>query len=246
MTANFLWQPPHNPLTLTPKTVQVWCGSLQITSARLALYSPLLSAVEQARARQFRIDGDRDRFILSRGMLRQILAARLGCAPAELVFAYGEFGKPYLVNSPLPQLQFNLSHSGDLALYALACDRQVGIDVEALRPLPRLAKLANRCLTETEQRYLHNVATTEQVATFLSYWTCKEAFLKAIGKGLTQAMHQLEISLGPPLQLLQAANTPAHHWQLKSLRPAQNYIAAIAVEGTDWQLSCWQHSDATG
>ena len=243
MTVNLLWQHPPQDLQLTPATVHVWGSSIVPTAERLDCYTPLLSAQEQARASQFRFDRDRDRFILSRGILRQILADYLRCPPAELVFGYGEFGKPYLANSPLPQLQFNLSHSGDIALYALTCDRQVGIDIETKRPLSRLAKLAEHCLTLREKNHLLSLEAGRQPTVFFSYWTCKEAFLKAIGKGLTQAMDDLEVLLNDSPQLLQAADISVENWRLAMLHPAEDYTAAIAVEGTDWQLSCWRYVD---
>ncbi|NJL85511.1 MAG: 4'-phosphopantetheinyl transferase superfamily protein [Leptolyngbyaceae cyanobacterium SM1_1_3] len=243
MTAS-LWQMPAEKSSLTPETVHIWRGSLKITPAKLAVYAPLLSLPEQARAKQFRFERDRHRFMLSRGTLRQILGNYLECPPAELVFEYGEFGKPYLVNSPLPQMQFNLSHSGDIALYGLSCDRQIGVDIEVMRPLPRLAQLAQRCLTPSEQAYLYSKAAQQQAEIFLSYWTCKEALLKATGQGLTQAMHQLEIALSPSPSLVPPAAGSATFWRLRQLQLESNYIAAIAVEGTGWQLSCWRHAEA--
>jgi 4'-phosphopantetheinyl transferase len=135
----------------------------------------LLSPDEQTRADRFKFEQHRERFIAGRSFLRSLLARYLATDPIGLEFEYSSYGKPSLRST---RIQFNLAHSQHLALYAVTYDRLVGIDVEAIRPVENLDSLVQRFFLPSEYKAIQN-----NEALFFQYWTCKEAFLKAIGAG---------------------------------------------------------------
>lgn len=231
---------PSRPILASQ--VHLWVTRLDQAIAHVPQFKQTLSADEQARADRFYFERDRQRFIISRGQLRQILSHYLNTSAEQLEFCYGTYGKPSLAGSRANAgLQFNLAHSEEVALYAMTCDRQIGVDVEFIRPLTQAQKLAERCLSTQERNGLQTSNHPEKL--FFDYWTCKEAYLKAIGSGLSKPMSQIEIALtAETAQLLSVEGDQAEgdRWSLQLLKPATDYVAALAVEGHDWQLSCWQ------
>jgi 4'-phosphopantetheinyl transferase len=219
-------------------TVHVWHVSLSASVA-----SALLSDDERERAERFRIDRDRRRFIACRSALRQILAERLGQPAGQIMFAYGSRGKPYVAGS---KIRFNLSHSGDDALIAIATGREVGIDVE--RPDGRLSpdELAIQFLTAGERAFVDDAPRDRQLIAFLACWTRKEAWAKAVGTGLSEDLARFDVSdsLNVPSCVLRDATIGAK-WTVSELALADNLIGAIVVEGTDVTASL-HHFDQTG
>jgi 4'-phosphopantetheinyl transferase len=232
--------PPLHPV-LEKHQVHLWLTWVDQTIAQVPQLRQLLSADEQARADRFHFERDRHRFTISRGRLRQILSQYLNTPAGQIQFCYGAYGKPSLAGSLASTgLQFNLAHSGDVVLCGITCDRLIGVDVEQIRSLPRVHQLAERCLSPQEQNSLIDSTSPEE--TFLTYWTCKEAYLKAIGSGLTQPMEQIEFALTPTVQLVKVlgSSETANLWSLQLLNFSPDYKAALAVEGQDYQLECWQ------
>jgi 4'-phosphopantetheinyl transferase len=207
-------------------TVHVWHASL---SAPVA--SALLSDDERERAGRFRFDRDRQRFIACRSALRQILAGRLGNTADQIVFAYGPRGKPYVAGS---KIRFNLSHSGDDALIAIATGRDVGIDVE--RPDGQLSpdELAAQFLTAVERAWVESAPHEKRLIAFLACWTRKEAWAKAIGTGLSEDLARFDVSgsLNVASCVLCHATTGTK-WTVSELALSDNLIGAIVVEGTN-------------
>ncbi|MBU6230220.1 MAG: 4'-phosphopantetheinyl transferase superfamily protein [Cyanobacteria bacterium REEB459] len=178
-------------------------------------------------------------FLTGRGCLRHLLGHRLGRCPASLDFSYGPQGKPYLqpeVSRPpktpiLPY--FNLSHCGDRLLIAIS-PYPVGIDVEKIRPLDNLQGLCQRCLTPTEQAYLGSQPQSQVTRLFFHFWTAKEAYLKATGKGLSLAMTTVEVLPGaesPSVYPSYRATriTTDSHWHLYQWTLKTDYVAALAL-----------------
>ncbi|NJN58975.1 MAG: 4'-phosphopantetheinyl transferase superfamily protein [Leptolyngbyaceae cyanobacterium SL_5_9] len=232
--------PPLRPV-LEKQQVHLWLTWVDQAIAQVPQLRQILSTDEQARADRFHFERDRHRFTISRARLRQILSHYLDVSAENLQFCYGTFGKPSLAGSLANnELQFNLAHSGDVVLCGVTCDRQIGVDVEQIRPLPKVQQLAERCLSAQEK--IHLAASSCPEETFLAYWTCKEAYLKAIGSGLTQPMDQIEFTLNPTVQLLKVlgSSETAKLWSLQLLDFSPDYRAALAVKGQDYQLLCWQ------
>ncbi|AUT03696.1 4'-phosphopantetheinyl transferase [Nostoc sp. CENA543] len=233
-----IWLSPPKDFILLPNEVHVWRFQLDITESQLESLSAILSDDELARANRFYFPEHRQRFIAGRGVLRQILGGYLGILPEQVKFDYEARGKPFLAEG-LQQsgLLFNLSHSHNLALCAVNYTRQIGVDLESLRVMEDVEALAQRFFLPQEYNLLRSLPDEQKQKTFFRYWTCKEAYLKATGDGISQ-LEQIEIALTPtePARLVKL---PA--WSLVELVPDNNYVAALAVAGCGWQLKCWQY-----
>lgn len=194
-----------------------------------------LSCVEQARADRFHFERDRRRFRLGRLRLRQILARYLVRPPGHLRFRYGRWGKPEL-DSPFSRsgLRFNLSHSNEIALYAVTRHRKVGIDIERVRPI-EVEQLARRFFSRLESQALCALGYESKNSAFLRCWTGKEAFLKALGDGMHRALDSFAVSVSPrgPGRLLYDRDDPqgAARWSLFGLNGIPGYVASIATQG---------------
>jgi 4'-phosphopantetheinyl transferase len=209
--------------------VTVWRIDLAAPPARLARCEATLDADERARAERFRFPEHRRRFIGRRGALREICAAHLDVPAQDVRFSTGAWGKPALAGDS-PPLHFNLSHSHDLALVAVAPDREVGIDIECATAAVRWDDIARSCCAPSE----YGTATGSAAAT-LAYWTCKEAFLKAIGRGLSLSPRQVELSPSP-IEGTQVGVTGYPEWSLRAFAPDDAYRAAVAAPGRDWSV----------
>jgi 4'-phosphopantetheinyl transferase len=178
----------------------------------------MLSESEKQRASRFTFERDRKRFIAARATLRRLLAARLGVQPEEVELVYGRHGKPALGGQFAHSgLRFNVSHCDDLAVYAFARGREVGVDVEAVRWFADADDVAARFFSDTENKAYAALDSLDKPSGFFNCWTRKEAFIKAIGDGLNH-----------PLQSFDA--TRVSGWEIESFVPAPGFIAAVATE----------------
>jgi 4'-phosphopantetheinyl transferase len=244
------WPVPPALPPLQPDLVQVWRANLQAPEQVEPLFS-LLSADEQARAQRFYFAKDHDRFTLARGILRLLLGRYLNRAPETVQFEYGAVGKPALANlenfeatEACHPLCFNVSHSHQMALFALA-QREVGVDLEQIRADCDGEAIAARFFSPQEQAALNRLSPELRPRGFFNGWTRKEALLKAMGTGLTFPLDQLEVSLTPgePTQIRQLAHPGS--WLLADLSfetDRDSYAAAVAAAGQDWRVETWQFS----
>lgn len=206
----------------------------------------LLEEDERARAERFRFPRDRRRYIVAHGALRLILSRYCGRPPQAIRFQHNPYGKPLLapdLQNDSGLLHFNLSHSDELALIGLTLGGQIGVDIERVRPELADGRLAERFFSPREVATLRSLPAGEQPQAFFRCWTCKEAFVKARGLGLSLPLDRFDVSVVPdaPAALLSVAGAPAEatRWSLRTLTPAPGYIAAIAVEGHGWHLATW-------
>lgn len=240
------WRNPPPDLQLQPDEVHVWRVSLVVPESVLQQLNHILSETEAARAMLFRFMQDRRRWIVAHGVLRIILSRYLCVDPRLLHFDFNPYGKPFLV-SPVQStaLQFNLSHSRDLALYAFTYTRQVGIDVEYKRADVDYEAIARVSFSPNEQAVLHSLPGDVKHEAFYNCWTRKEAYIKARGKGMSMPLDQFDVSFLPGARaaLLQSREDPheIRRWTLEELAPGNGYAGALAVEGSAWNLSCWQY-----
>lgn len=239
------WEsPPLRPL-LGAEEVHVWCVPLDPPEEEVRRCAALLSPDEQARAARFRFEKHRREFTVGRGMLRTLLGRYLDADPRRLEFGYGPHGKPVLASGGL---RFNLSHSGSLALYAVARERELGVDIEEHRPLDDAEQIAERFFSRAENEAFRALPPELRNEAFFLCWTRKEAYIKAIGEGLSLPLHEFDVSLAPgePARLLGARDAAqALRWTLRGLDPAPGYAAAIVVEGSGWELACWRWGPET-
>lgn len=194
-----------------------------------------LTRDERQRAARFARERDRRRFIAARALLRQLLATRLGTAAESIELVYNAYGKPALARSGgAPDLRFNLSHCGDMAVFGFAEAREVGIDIEAVRALDDADAMAARAFSKSEYRAYRALPERERPLGFFYCWTRKEAFVKACGRGLSQPLDGFDVSLTPgqPARILRVGCTPGERcgWTLRSLFPAPGFIGAVVVE----------------
>ncbi|MEH2311947.1 MAG: 4'-phosphopantetheinyl transferase HetI [Nostoc sp.] len=238
IATHHLWLPAPTDLTLLPDEIHVWRIDLDQPESPLQNLAATLSSDEMARAERFYFQEHRQRFIAGRGILRTILGRYLGIQPLQVQFNYQHRGKPVLANvSANTGLAFNLSHSQGLGLCGVNCTRPIGVDLEYIRPMSDLETLAKRFFLPREYEMLRSLSPSEQQEVFFRYWTCKEAYLKATGDGLAQ-LEQVEVSL----TLTEPAKLEiSEDWSLFELLPANNYVAAVAIENFDWHLKCWQY-----
>jgi len=221
---SFRCESPGGP-SLGSGELHVWAVPLLGCSER---YGALLSSAETDRASRFRVVDHRRRYAISHGALRAILAGYLGADAQALHFETGARGKPRL--SAHPALHFNLSHSGQLALIALGAI-EVGVDVEKQRHLESLREIARRHFSAAEVEELEAAPAAAQLQAFYRCWTRKEAYVKALGHGLTLALDVFDVSIGEDVRFVAFRTTgesPAD-WTLADVSPGADYTGAVAA-----------------
>ena len=225
-----------------PNEVHVW--KINLKAPGLSDNREILSNDERVRASRFRFHTDSDRFIAARSSLRTILARYLWTQPAELKFGLNPFGKPHLTGGQDKLgLRFNLSHSHDMALLAVARNRDVGVDVEFRRADFATDEVAQRFFSRSERNQLGAIAPEQKTEAFFNCWTRKEAYIKARGEGLSFPLDQFDVSFAPgaPPALLgnRRDATEVSRWSFEELSPADGYAAALTVEGNFSRLLLW-------
>ena len=200
----------------------------------------ILAADEIARADRFHFAKDRDHFVVARALLRKLLAAYLDLGAAELRFAYAEKGKPSLADEPQRTVNFNLAHSHGRALYAFARERELGVDLEFIRSDLESEKIASRFFSPAEIAALESLAPELRKRAFFECWTRKEAYIKALGEGLSLPLDEFDVSFKPgePASLLRNHKEPGEvaRWKMRSIAVPEGYVAALVVEGHDWAM----------
>ena len=217
--------------------IHVWSVPLIVDSAELAQLAGMLTDSERERAARYLFAKDRNQFTITRARLRLLVSHYLGIDPTCVTFGSSNTGKPTL---PGTNLSFNVSHSHGLALIALAEGRELGVDVERIRTYPTHLDMATRYFTPGESQRLNTLPPTETERAFFHVWTRKEAFLKAIGLGLSHSLERFEVSVPPddPCRLLHidGDEVVAAGWTLMNLELEAGYVGALAVEGTGYNV----------
>jgi 4'-phosphopantetheinyl transferase len=220
----------------------VWSALLDVKEDELHVLQQTLDSEEQLRADRFYFELDRARFIASHGLLRIILGSYMNVEPDKLQFSYNPQGKPFLAETYQgKQLQFNMSHSHEFALYAVTFNRQVGIDLEHIYRFAETDSLANRILSKEEKTAWRKYPANERLDVLYRYWTCKEAYVKATGEGMAQPLEKIHISLmrGSEVRLISVNRSirEASRWSLQKLHRFPGFAAALVVEGFDYRLN---------
>jgi len=241
------WQSAPERLHARRDEVHVWRASLKRTATEIATLGGLLSDDERDRANKFHFTRDRANFTVAHGVLRIILGLYLGLPPTRLRFTHNPYGKPSLDEGVVGEsLFFNLSHAGDIALYAVALGREVGVDVERVRDDIECGGIADRFFSPREVATLRALPPESQTRAFFDCWTRKEAYIKARGEGLSISLDSFDVSLSPgEAATLLALRDDANEgrWTLRELSLEPGYVGAVAVEGGRWRLCCWQWGD---
>lgn len=221
---------PCNPLHPPEGQVHVWAVALDQSQFDRSSGLDLLSPEEKARAQRFRFAGDQRRYIVAHTALRDILAGYLHMAAADLPFAEGVNGKPCLTfGLATTGIEFNLSHSHELALVAVARELAVGIDLEFVKHDFVFYEIAQRFFTTGEVDALQALPAELRRRAFFKCWTSKEAFLKAKGTGLSGSLDEVAILCDSHKHVTIRAAVPG--WSLVELKPIDDYESALVVKG---------------
>lgn len=240
---------PPAALALPLQEVHVWRAALEEHAPSIPQLQPLLSPEEVSRAEKFYFARDRDHFLISHGLLRVILGQYTGVEAAALRFSRNAYGKPALANTPIEMdLRWNLSHSGQWALYAVARGREVGVDVEQFRNVADVDRIVERFFAPRERAEFGSLPPGRRTEGFFALWTLKEAYIKGVGRGLSLPLDQFHVSpiAGESRRFCACAGHAGEsgEWTLEPLAVAPQYAAAVAAEGRDWQLACWECTPA--
>lgn len=237
------WGTPPAVTALGEGEVHVWRASLRGDASGVEAFRKILDADELGRADRFHFERDRVRFVIARGVLRSILARYLRRPPGQVRFGYSPYGKPSLADAG-GDLSFNVSHSNEVALYAFARGRDVGVDVEFIREDFAGMEIAGRFFSAREVAALRRLPAGLRTHAFFNCWTRKEAYIKARGEGLSHPLDCFAVSLAPgePAAILSTEGDPSElsRWSLHELRPGPGYVAALALRGAPARISLWQ------
>ena len=209
------------------------------------LWKPVLAPDERLKADRFRLDIHRNRYIVGRGVLRQILADRVGANPVDLSFECGPHGKPRL-DSRWPDVCFNLAHSESQAVIVTTDRLAVGVDIEVVRVIPDCRSVAHQVFSERELAELDGADDVNRA--FLNGWTRKEAYVKAIGMGLSAPLRDISVSLSSPAALLSTAvrGDQASDWTIMDLpHPCSVVALAVPAHHVDLRWCGWYSPSRT-
>lgn len=217
----------------TDAPIEIVVTRLAASPETVRASAALLSDAERRRACRFAFDRDASRFVIARARLRQLLAVRLGVRAQEVDFEYGAHGKPALSRRfAASNLHFNVSHCDDVAAYAFSSRQAIGIDVEAVREIGDADDIAARYFSRSENAAYRALEPCDRPKGFFNCWTRKEAFVKALGDGLSMALDHFDVTLAPgePAKVLRVGSTPGDDsgWWLDSVCPVAGYVASIA------------------
>jgi len=238
------FSPPPFDQDLPAGEIHVWRASLDQPEFQFQRLKQTLSMDERMRAERFHFEQDRKRFIVGRGILRTILGRYLNVASRRLQFCYGRNGKPALTDTfGKGTILFNMSDSEGLALYGFTRDREIGVDIEQVHDISDMDQIAERFFSVRENAIFHALPERNKKEAFFRCWTRKEAFIKAVGDGLSRPLDTFDVSMVPdePARLLRIegdSNDPPR-WCMQELELAPGYASAFAVEKQNWRLHCW-------
>ncbi len=240
------WNKAPADLKLASSYVDVWRSEIKLSESEIDAYAETLSVEEKKRASRFTFTDKQNEFIVSRGLLRRALSHLLKRPANSFEFAYSKEKKPFLKNTNLNETPvFNVSHSHGQALIAISRNRQLGIDIEKIREDVEYKKLAQRFFSKNENRALLAYQGNVQRA-FFATWTRKEAFVKAIGKGIAFGLGEFDVNTDPDTapELLETRNQAidVKNWRMASVATADDYIASVAADAGEFSLRLWEFS----
>jgi 4'-phosphopantetheinyl transferase len=245
MSMEINWPNLSHQVELAADEAHVWAAPLVKDQGVWDKSWRTLASAERDRAQDFRLDDPRRRYVIARAALRRLLGGYLGMPPAAIEIVSEKNGKPRLADSHVAmQLDFNVSHSGDLALIAVATGCSVGIDVERMREIGHGDRIAQRFFHPLESEALLATPAEVRGAAFLRCWTGKEAVLKALGTGISGSLADFQV---PTSEVGQGWVKWSHESQgegrtrcwLQHLAPCDHYLAAIACVGRERLIRCY-------
>ncbi len=229
-------------LALPVGEIHVFLADLDATQPWQPKYESFLSCEERARASRFAQAMDRERFIARRGLLRDLLSAYIGTSPSQIKLQYSSTGKPYLDEGQNPlALRFSVSSRGKLALYVFTCGQDIGTDLESVDSLADPLGIAKQQFPYEEYEHLRVLPAHLRRETFYTYWTCKEAYIKARGIiPLNRFTVSLEHSRTPEVSSDMDDPHQVGQWSFSLLDVGAGWRAAVAVQKGGLSFRCWR------
>ncbi|MBC7928404.1 MAG: 4'-phosphopantetheinyl transferase superfamily protein [Bryobacteraceae bacterium] len=218
-----------NPLSRNLRSdVHVWTVRIRGDDACVARFRPVLSPQELDRASRFRFENLRRDYLLKHGVQRALLSRYLNAGPAEIGFEYGLYGKPGIATGP-GDISFNQSDSAELAVFALARDLELGVDIECIREMQNLEQISEQYFSPEEYEELRGLPTPRLETAFFQTWTRKEAYVKAIGGGLQVPLRSFQVTSSGEPRIVQISGDELEstNWQIHSFLPAEGYVGAL-------------------
>jgi len=239
------WQTPSAELRLESGEAHVWLARLDVPPDKLQELRTVLKPDEVARADRFLQAPHRVHSAAARGFLRVLLGRYLDIAPQSVELQFNSYGKPSLAGAlAAGGVRFNVSHSHGLALFAFTRGRELGVDIEKIRPDFASADIARRFFSAAESARLLSLTPEVQTKAFFECWTRKEAYIKARGDGLSRRLDTFEVAFGPGVTpaIVSAADEPdaAARWAVHDLQPPEGYCGALMVERPGVAVVCWK------
>ena len=238
------WNPPPRELVLSPEFIDVWRMPLNLRTAETDSMFATLSQEEQIRAGKIKSSTRKKQFVIGRGSMRMLIGRYLDIDPASFEFAYSAHQKPLIPETSLGiPVTFNITHSHEMVLLALSLERCIGVDIERIRDDVEFKKLADRFFSRQETEVLENYDKSELPAAFFACWTRKEAFVKALGDGISFGLSEFSVSVDPcashvDLRInteLQGSDT----WSIMNVEVGGEYAAAVAASQGDFRVRLW-------
>jgi 4'-phosphopantetheinyl transferase len=226
--------------TLTEHCVHVWNVPTN-NAQKLEEFAEVLSPEERARADRFHFEQDRRTFIICRGTLRRLISSYTGQEASRIGFRLGPQGKPSLKDVPESDVRFNVSHSGELALLAFSLRHEVGVDVELKRTEVDFLSLAELSFSKDERAAILSCSAADRADLFYEFWTCKEACIKADGRGMSVPLDQFSVAtrgVDPRWrEIISVGKHPlAPGMRGRMLAVGEDYVAAIVTNLPAWQV----------
>ena len=227
---------PRDEFRTAPNSVDIWTVPTRTTEPVVEEMKQSLSCDERERALRFYAEEHQHSFIIGRGILRAVLASYISARPEDLIFNYGPKGKPYLENHA--DVHFNLGHSADRAVYAVA-GNELGVDIELIKQVKDWQKISERFFSLRESDELRRLDPNRQMAGLFACWTRKEAYIKATGKGLAAGLNKFSISADPShsegaVDIDEGGQSS--HWYFKDLRVGDQYAGAVVTQFAKCQI----------
>ncbi|HSS65655.1 MAG TPA: 4'-phosphopantetheinyl transferase superfamily protein [Gammaproteobacteria bacterium] len=245
------WNDPPADLRLSSGHVDVWRISTALNEERAANFGSVLSPDQQARAKRMRVRDKRRQYIIAQGLTRILIGKVVDADPESLEFSRGPKGKPYLGGRFADAgIQFNMTHTSNMALIALTLKREIGIDIERIRHNLQWEKLVRRYFSPLEHYHYSKLPESVRLRAFFTCWTRKEAVLKAIGTGLGGGLGSFDVSVDPdaPPALLGDRWQGRFHgdWTITQLDPGEGYVATLVTERDGFEVRCWEADEYAG
>lgn len=227
-----MWEIPPQNLILHNNDIHIWLINMEDYQQKIDSCKDILSQDEQEKTNKFASKLLKKSFIISRAFLRIILSKYLKTIPQEIYFTYNNKGKPQLDTEALLSIKFNLSHKNNYVIYGFSY-HNIGIDLEKIDDKIKVEKIAQRFFCNDEFNYLKTLDSKVKIEYFLKLWTKKEAYLKAIGKGLSGGLDSICFLVNNHHQkidfIINKNNNSSDNWYFKTWILKDNYIMSIAI-----------------